>query len=112
MTKEKQKDLPYTHEVVLSVLPAGRSKAITTTEIMARIGARSNERRRISAVLSELSTVYKQPVASSSDGEYKGFFIVEDFEDFLVGDRSLETRETHIKKRRSSYREACRHLFG
>ncbi|WP_260854519.1 hypothetical protein [Bacillus cereus] len=99
------------HKVVLGVLPAGRSNAITTTEIMTLIGARSNERRRISAILSELSTIYKQPVASSSDEKYKGFFIVEDLEDFLVGERSLVARELHIKKRRSSFKEACAHLF-
>ncbi|EJV74181.1 hypothetical protein [Bacillus cereus] len=111
MTNPKQKDLPFMHKVVLGVLPAGRSNAITTTEIMTLIGARSNERRRISAILSELSTIYKQPVASSSDEKYKGFFIVEDLEDFLVGERSLVARELHIKKRRSSFKEACAHLF-
>lgn len=112
MKEDKTKDLPYMHEVVLSVLPEGRSEAITFTEIMARIGARSNEERRIRDILSELSTVYKQPVASSSDSNYKGFFIVEDLEDFLIGDRSLAARELHIKKRRNSFREACSHLFG
>lgn len=112
VVKEKQKDLPYMHEVVLGVLPAGRSEAITFTEIMARIGARSNEERRIRDILSELPTVYKKPVASSSDGNYKGFFIVEDLDDFLVGDRALAARELHIKKRRNSFREACSHLFG
>lgn len=111
MTNEKQKDLPFMHKVVLGVLPAGRSQAITFKEIMTRVGARSNEDRRIRDILSELPTVYKQPVASSSDGKYKGFFIVKDLEDFLIGDRALAAREMHIKKRRNSFREACVHLF-
>ncbi|MCC2430691.1 hypothetical protein LKL81_26120 [Bacillus paranthracis] len=111
MTNEKQKDLPFMHKVVLGVLPAGRSQAITFKEIMTRVGARSNEDRRIRDILSELPTVYKQPVASSSDGKYKGFFIVKDLEDFLIGDRALAAREMHIKKRRNSFREACVNLF-
>ncbi|KIQ89482.1 hypothetical protein RW25_11270 [Bacillus sp. L_1B0_8] len=111
MNNKKQKDLPYMHEVVLSVLPAGRSNAITFKEIMSRVGARSNEERQIRSILSELPTIYKRPVASSSEKKYKGFFLVVDLEDFLVGDRSLVTRELHTHKRRNSYREACAHLF-
>lgn len=112
MKKDIKKELPHMYKVVLSILPLGRCNAITFTEIMARIGARSNEERRIRDILSELPTVYKQPVASSSNDKYKGFFIVEDLEDFLIGDRALAARELHIKKRRNSFREACSHLFG
>ncbi|PGA83867.1 hypothetical protein [Bacillus toyonensis] len=112
MTNEKQKDLPFMHKVVLGVLPVGRSNAITTKEIMTRVKAKSKDERQIREVLSELSTVYKQPVASTSEGKRKGFFIVETLEDFLVGDRALAARELHIKKRRNSFREACAHLFG
>ncbi|MGX5564146.1 hypothetical protein ACWKS2_28990 [Bacillus thuringiensis] len=112
MKNKKQKDLPNIHEVVLSVLPTGRSEAITFTEIMARVKVESKDERQIRAVLSELSTVYKQPVASTSEGKRKGFFIVETLEDFLIGDRALAAREMHIRKRRNSFREACSHLFA
>ncbi|WP_180252483.1 hypothetical protein [Bacillus toyonensis] len=109
MKKNKQKDLPKMHRVVLSILPAGRSNAITTKEIMARAGIK--DKRRVSAIISELVEVYKQPIATAATGPFKGVFIVQDIIDYQIGKQTLVSREKHIKKRDSSYTEGCLEIF-
>lgn len=109
MENDKQKDLPKTHKVVLSVLPAGRFNAITTKEIMARTGIK--DKRRVSAIISELVEVYKQPIATTSRKEFKGVFIVKDIIDYQIGKEGLVSRKNHIEKRDSSYTEGCLQIF-
>ncbi|MDT3497319.1 hypothetical protein NLU03_23790 [Bacillus toyonensis] len=109
MKKNKQKDLPKMHRVVLSILPAGRSNAITTNEIMARAGIK--DKRAVSEIISELVTVYKQPIATTSRKAFKGVFIVEDIIDYQVGKEALVSRKNHIEKRDAAYTEACLEIF-
>ncbi|MDP7981411.1 hypothetical protein [Bacillus multifaciens] len=109
MKKDIEKDLPFNHKVVLSVLPLGRSNAITTKEIMARSGIK--DKRAVSAILSELVTVYKQPIATTSRTEFKGVFIVQDIMDYQIGKEALVSRKTHIDKRDSAFTEACLPIF-
>ncbi|WP_204101012.1 hypothetical protein [Bacillus mycoides] len=109
MEKNEQKDFPKMHQVVLSVLPAGRFNAITTKEIMARAGIK--DKRRVSAIISELVEVYKQPIATTSRKEFKGVFIVQDIIDYQIGKEGLVSRRNHIDKRDSSYTEGCLQIF-
>ncbi|MGN4438056.1 hypothetical protein ACTFO3_26860 [Bacillus cereus group sp. MYBK69-2] len=109
MKKNKQKDLPKMHRVVLSILPAGRSNAITTKEIMARSGIK--DKRAVSGIISDLVEKYKQPIATTSRKEFKGVFIVQDIIDYQIGKEALVTRKNHIEKRDSSYTEACLEIF-
>lgn len=104
MKEDKQKDLPKMHKVVLSILPAGRSNAITTKEIMARSGIK--DKRAVSAIISELVEVYKQPIATTSRKEFKGVFIVQDIIDYQIGKETLVSRKNHIEKRDAAYTEA------
>ncbi|WP_176543922.1 hypothetical protein [Bacillus pseudomycoides] len=109
MKKDIKKDLPKMHKVVLSVLPAGRFNAITTKEIMARTGIKN--KRAVSAIISELVELYKQPIATTSRKEFKGVFIVRDIIDYQIGKEALTTRKNHIEKRDSSYTEGCLEIF-
>ncbi|WP_179948974.1 hypothetical protein [Bacillus sp. FDAARGOS_235] len=109
MENTKQKDLPKMHKAVLSILPVGRFNSITTKEIMARSGIK--DKRRVSAIISELVEVYKQPIATTSRKEFKGVFIVQDIIDYQIGKEALVTRKNHIEKRDSSYAEACLQIF-
>lgn len=109
MKKEIKKDLPKRHQEVLSVLPLGRFNSITTTEIMARTGIK--DKRRVSAIISELVEVYKKPIATAATGPFKGVFIVQDIIDYQIGKQTLVSREKHIKKRDSSYTEGCLQIF-
>ncbi|MFK4380544.1 hypothetical protein ABH948_006011 [Bacillus sp. RC218] len=109
MKKDIKKDLPKRHQEVLSVLPLGRFNSITTTEIMARAGIK--DKRRVSAIISELVEVYKQPIATAATGPFKGVFIVQDIIDYQIGKQTLVSRESHIKKRDSSYTEGCLQIF-
>ncbi|MFA2812059.1 hypothetical protein [Bacillus mycoides] len=105
MKKDIKKDLPKRHQEVLSVLPLGRFNSITTKEIMARTGIK--DKRRVSAIISELVEVYKQPIATTSRKEFKGVFIVQDIIDYQIGKEGLVSRKNHIEKRDSSYTEGC-----
>lgn len=105
MKKDIKKDLPKMHKLVLSVLNAGRFNSITTKEIMARTGIK--DKRRVSAIISELVEVYKQPIATTSRKEFKGVFIVQDIIDYQIGKEGLVSRKNHIEKRDSSYTEGC-----
>lgn len=109
MKKDIKKDLPKMHKVVLSVLPAGRFNAITTKEIMARTGIKN--KRAVSAIISELVELYKQPIATTSRKEFKGVFIVQDIIDYQIGKEGLTSRRNHIDKRDSSYTEGCLQIF-
>ncbi|WP_180233672.1 hypothetical protein [Bacillus pseudomycoides] len=109
MKKDIKKDLPKMHKVVLSVLPAGRFNAITTKEIMARTGIKN--KRAVSAIISELVELYKQPIATTSRKEFKGVFIVQDIIDYQIGKEGLVSRKNHIEKRDSSYTEGCLQIF-
>ncbi|SFQ92652.1 hypothetical protein SAMN04487920_1519 [Bacillus mycoides] len=109
MKKDIKKDLPKRHQEVLSVLPLGRFNSITTTEIMARTGIK--DKRRVSAIISELVEVYKQPIATTSRKEFKGVFIVQDIIDYQIGKEALMSRKNHIEKRDSSYTEGCLQIF-
>lgn len=109
MKKDIKKELPYLHKVVLSILPSGRTKAITTKEIMARTGIK--DKRAVSEIISELVTVYKHPIATTSRKAFKGVFIVEDIVDYQVGKEALVSRKKHIEKRDEAYTEACLQIF-
>lgn len=109
MKKDTKKDLPKRHQEVLSVLPLGRFNSITTKQIMARTGIK--DKRRVSAIISELVEVYKQPIATAATGPFKGVFIVQDIIDYQIGKQTLASREAHIKKRDSSYTEGCLKVF-
>ena len=109
MKKDKQKDLPHMHKVVLSILPLGRSNAITTKEIMARCGLK--DKRVVSGIISDLVEIYKQPIATTSRKEFKGVFIVQDIIDYQIGKEALTTRRNHLEKRDFSYTEACLEIF-
>ncbi|MDA2733379.1 hypothetical protein PDR34_26955 [Bacillus cereus] len=109
MEKDIKKDLPHMHKVVLSILPLGRFNAITTKEIMAR--AAIKDKRTVSEIISELVTVYKQPIATTSRKAFKGVFIVEDIMDYQVGKEALVSRKNHIEKRDAAYTEACLQIF-
>lgn len=109
MKKDIKKELPYLHKVVLSILPSGRTKAITTKEIMARTGIK--DKRAVSEIISELVTVYKHPIATTSRKAFKGVFIVEDIMDYQVGKEALVSRKKHIEKRDEAYTEACLQIF-
>lgn len=109
MEKDIKKDLPHMHKVVLSILPLGRSNAITTKEIMARAGIK--DKRTVSGIISDLVEKYKQPIATTSRKEFKGVFIVQDIIDYQIGKEALVTRKNHIEKRDSSYTEACLEIF-
>lgn len=109
MKKDIKKELPHLHKVVLSILPLGRSNAITTKEIMARAGIK--DKRAVSEIISELVTVYKQPIATTSRKAFKGVFIVKDIIDYQVGKEALVSRKNHIEKRDAAYTEACLQIF-
>lgn len=109
MKKDIKKELPHLHKVVLSILPSGRTKAITTKEIMARTGIK--DKRAVSEIISELVTVYKHPIATTSRKAFKGVFIVEDITDYQVGKEALVSRKKHIEKRDEAYTEACLQIF-
>lgn len=109
MKKDIKKELPHLHKVVLSILPLGRSNAITTKEIMARAGLK--DKRVISEIISDLVEKYKQPIATTSRKEFKGVFIVQDIIDYQIGKEALTTRKNHLEKRDSSYTEACLEIF-
>lgn len=109
MKKDIKKELPHLHKVVLSILPSGRTKAITTKEIMARTGIK--DKRAVSEIISELVTVYKHPIATTSRKAFKGVFIVEDIMDYQVGKEALVSRKKHIEKRDEAYTEACLQIF-
>ncbi|WP_176548958.1 hypothetical protein [Bacillus pseudomycoides] len=109
MKKDIKKDLPKRHQEVLSVLPLGRFNSITTTEIMARTGIK--DKRAVSAIISELVELYKQPIATTSRKEFKGVFIVQDIIDYQIGKEALMSRKNHIEKRDSSYTEGCLQIF-
>ncbi|MGG0516581.1 hypothetical protein [Bacillus pseudomycoides] len=109
MKKDIEKDLPKLYKAVLSILPLGRSNAITTKEIMARSGIK--DKRAVSRIISDLVEKYKQPIATTSRKEFKGVFIVQDIIDYQIGKEALVTRKNHIEKRDSSYTEACLEIF-
>ncbi|WP_176545383.1 hypothetical protein [Bacillus pseudomycoides] len=109
MKKDIEKDLPKLYKAVLSILPLGRSNAITTKEIMARSGIK--DKRAVSRIISDLVEKYKQPIATTSRKEFKGVFIVQDIIDYQIGKEALVTRKNHIEKRDSSYAEACLEIF-
>ncbi|MGH0681001.1 hypothetical protein ACQVPP_28020 [Bacillus luti] len=109
MKKDIKKELPHLHKVVLSILPLGRSNAITTKEIMARAGLK--DKRAVSGIISDLVEKYKQPIATTSRKEFKGVFIVQDIIDYQIGKEALVTRKNHIEKRDLSYTEACLEIF-
>lgn len=109
MKKDKQKDLPETHKVVLSVLPKGRSNAITTVEIMARTGLK--DKRAVSEIIRELVNKFKQPIATSSTGAFKGVFIVQDIIDYQIGKGTIKSRTNSMLERDAAYTEACLEIF-
>ncbi|MCU5109866.1 hypothetical protein OCA21_29455 [Bacillus cereus] len=109
MKKDKQKDLPEIHKAVLSILPFGRSNSITTVEIMARTGLK--DKRVVSEIIRELVVKYKQPIATSSTGAFKGVFIVQDIIDYQIGKGTIKSRANSMLKRDSAYTEACLEIF-
>lgn len=76
---------------------------------MARTGIK--DKRAVSEIISELVTVYKHPIATTSRKAFKGVFIVEDIVDYQVGKEALVSRKKHIEKRDEAYTEACLQIF-
>ncbi|MGN4294288.1 hypothetical protein [Bacillus cereus group sp. MYBK87-2] len=109
MEKDIKKELPLNHKKVLSILGLGRFNSLTTKEIMARSGIKSQ--RVVSGIISDLVEKYKQPIATTSRKEFKGVFIVQDIIDYQIGKEALVTRKNHIEKRDSSYTEGCLEIF-
>lgn len=105
----QQEELPAVHKQVLSVLPDGQENAIPFKEVLQRIGSR--DERGIREVLSNLVTVYKQRVGSTSVGEKKGFYKITKLDDYVFADRALMTREMRMHERRTSLYESCKDMF-
>lgn len=95
--------LPHHYGEILSLIPVGKEKLISTREIEQATGFKA---RDIHAIINDLIMTYKIAIGSSRDKTKYGYFIPTNEEEKLDGIASLEEQTITMQQRAQVVRSA------
>jgi hypothetical protein len=101
---EQKRVLNERQERILSVIPAGRRQALTAAQIMDKLAIPPHERRRLYQEIEELIYQHGLAIGSSSDDSTRGLFLIQDYEDLRLAQKTLESRLKRLKERSETIR--------
>lgn len=101
---EEKRALNERQERILSVIPIGRRQALTAAQIMDKLAISQHERRQLYREIEELIYHHGLPIGSSSDDSTRGLFLIQDYEDLRLAQKTLESRLKRLKERSETIR--------
>lgn len=97
MVKKTQKNLPELHKTVGSLIRVGKENATLLSDIMSICGI--SDRRQAYQIIEDLIIKYGYPIVASKQGEYKGYFLPANTEEFQEAAATMRTTIESMKKR-------------
>lgn len=95
-------------ERILSVIPIGRRQAMTAAQIMDKLAIPQHERRQFYREIEDLIYHHGLPIGGSSDDSTRGLFLIQDYEDLRLAQKTLESRLKRLKERSETI---CRNFY-
>lgn len=102
-----KKDLPHNYALVVSVLREGKENAITSKEIIKRLGWKNHGQRNVFNIIKGLIEEYGYLIGSSRKGESRGYYLISNFAEFeetvIVAEKQANSELRKIRKLRENY---------
>jgi hypothetical protein len=107
MTGENKKILPRNFSLVAAMLKEGKENAITTKEIIKRLGWKGNDQRNVFHIINRLIEEHGYLIGSSRKGESRGYYLISNIaeldETVKVAEKQANSELRKIRKLRENY---------